>query len=161
MLLSIIIFSLAALGLTLVNARNGRHLEGFRAGLRQLALTLPVIAPAFILAGMLEAIIPDTLIRDWLAAEAGFKGIFMGTFMGMFLAMGPYASFPVIASIYNAGAGLGTTISLITGWSLLGLSRFPFESGFLGLRFTLARMALGLPLCFAAGLAAYMLELLV
>lgn len=161
MLLSIIIFSLAALGLTLVNAGKKRHVEGFRAGLRQMAASLPVILPAFILAGMLEAVIPEALVRDWLAADAGFKGIFLGTFLGMLLAMGPYASFPVIASIYSAGAGLGTTIALITGWSLLGLSRFPFEGGFLGLRFTLARMTLGLPVCFAAGLLAYMLELLI
>jgi len=86
------------------------------------------------------------------------KGVFLGTLGGMLLAMGPYASFPIIASIYGAGAGLGTTISLVSGWTLLSLSKTPYEVGFLGARFSLLRMGISVPFCVAAGTAAHVME---
>lgn len=83
----------------------------------------------------------------------------MGTFMGMSLFVGPYASFPIIGSLYNAGASLATTIALTTGWSLLNLTRLPFEGSLLGLRFSLGRIAFSIPFCFAVGVVAYFLEM--
>ncbi len=58
-----------------------KHLEGLKLGLKQMIGLIPVILAAFILAGMLEAVIPKEFIRQWLAKEAGFKGIFLGTFV--------------------------------------------------------------------------------
>ncbi len=57
-------------------------------------------------------------------------------------------------------AGLGATTALAAGWTMPGLSRIPFESGFLGFRFSLLRMGLALPLCLCAGLAAQLIEVL-
>ncbi len=88
----------------------------------QLAIALPVILPVLVLAGLLEVMIPEEFIKSWLAQEAGFTGIILGVFGGMIMAFGPYASYPIIATIYNSGAGLGTTVSLIAGWTFLGLS---------------------------------------
>lgn len=158
MLLPTLIFILLGVLLLAFNARRGKHMEGLKSGIRQLLLVLPVILVAFILAGMIEAVIPEEFVRQWLAREAGMRGVALGTLGGMLLAMGPYASFPIIASIYGAGAGLGTTISLITAWTLLGMSRLPYEMGFLGPRFTAIRMSLGLPFCLAAGALAHTLE---
>ncbi len=56
-------------------------------------------------------------------------------------------------------AGLATTISLITGWTLLNLTRLPFEGALLGMRFSLGRIILSIPFCFAAGLITYVLEI--
>ncbi len=158
MLLPVIIFGALGIVLFLVNFRRKKHVWGLEAGGKQLLGVLPILAIAFILAGMLEVLLPEEFVRTWLAREAGFRGIFLGTLGGMLMAMGPYASFPIIASIYGAGAGLGTVIALITGWSLLGLSRVPFEAGTLGIKFSLIRMGLGFPFCLAAGLVAHWLE---
>ncbi len=155
-----VVFAILAAALFLLNLRSGRHWEGFRSGLRQLAAALPVILLALLLAGLLEVLIPEEFIGAWLAREAGFMGILFGTVGGMLMAFGPYASYPIIATIYNSGAGLGTTIALIAGWTMLGLSRIPFESGFLGFRFSLLRMGLALPLCICAGLVAHLIETL-
>ena len=136
MLLTTIILSLAALVLVIINVKKtGKHFEGLKAGFKQLLSSLPLIICAFILAGMVEVLIPTEFVENWLSAEAGFKGIFLGTFGGMILAMGPYASFPIIASIMVSGAGLGTVVALITGWCLLGLSKAPFETAFYGVKF--------------------------
>jgi len=152
------LFLLAAV-LIAVNSGKNKHKEGIKAGVQQLWNVLPMLILAFIIAGMLEALIPEEFVREWLAREAGFSGVFLGTLGGMILAMGPYASFPIIASIYGTGAGLGTVISLVTAWTLLSLSKFPYESGILGFRFTLLRMSISVPFCLAAGATAHVLEL--
>ncbi len=158
MLLPTIIFIALALVLFVVNARGKRHVEGVKSGAKQLYMVLPVILIAFVLAGMIEVIIPEEFVQQWLAREAGLRGVLLGTIGGMLLAMGPYASFPIIASIYGAGAGLGTAVSLVTAWCMLGLSRLPYEVGFLGPRFAIVRMSFSLPFCLAAGAVAHLVE---
>ncbi|MGM0652271.1 MAG: permease [Bacillota bacterium] len=158
MTLSIIIFSALAIVLFFINLKNGKHRDGLQAGFRQLLAALPVILLAMLLAGILETLIPEEFIKRWLAQEAGLTGIFLGTLGGLLMAFGPYASYPIIAIIYHAGAGLGTTIALMAGWSFLNLTKLPFESGFLGYKFSLLRMGLGLPLCIIAGLIAHFIE---
>lgn len=160
MITALVIFFILALILFAINMQSGKHWNGIRSGLRQMVIALPVILLALILAGLLEVMIPEEFITRWLAQEAGFTGIIMGTFGGMIMAIGPYASFPIIATIYNSGAGLGTTISLIAGWAFLGLAKVPFESGFLGWRFSLLRMGLAFPLCLCAGAIAHLIGLL-
>lgn len=161
MLLPTIVFLALAFFLFIINIRNKRHLDGLKAGLFQLFRVLPVILLAFVLAGMIEVIIPGEFISQWLGKEAGYKGILLGTLGGTLLAMGPYASFPIIASVYGAGAGLGTVVSFISGWCLLGLSRIPYELGFLGPRFVFIRLSISVPFCIAAGIIAHAAELLV
>jgi len=154
-----IIFFIIAGVLFVFNIKHGRHMEGVKSGMRQLIGALPVILLALMLSGLLEVLIPEEFIRRWLAREAGLTGVFLGTFGGMIMAFGPYASYPIIATIYASGAGLGTTISMLSGWTMLGLSRIPFESGFLGLKFSLLRMVLHLAFCIAAGVLAHFFEL--
>jgi len=123
--------------------------------------TIPLIVGAFILAGMIEVLIPGEFVQSWLSKEAGIKGIVLGTFGGMMLAMGPYAAFPIIASILASGAGLGTVVSLITGWCILGLSKAPYEAAFFGGKFFVYKLLFSLPFCFAAGFLAHVLEIMV
>ncbi len=158
MLLPTLVLFILAFALFLYNYQGNRHLEGVRSGFKQFLNILPILLLAFVLAGMLEALIPEEFVRRWLAQEAGLTGVFLGTLGGMLLAMGPYAAFPIIASIYGAGAGLGTTIALISSWTMLSLSKFPYELGVLGARFTITRMSLSVPFCIGCGALAHFLE---
>ncbi len=160
MIATTVIFFIIAGLLFLLNIKHGRHKEGVKSGLRQMLVALPVILLALLLSGLLEVLIPEEFIKRWLAQEAGITGVFLGTFGGMMMAFGPYASYPIIATIYGSGAGLGTTISMLSGWTMLGLSRIPFESGFLGVKFSLLRMALHAIFCVAAGTVAHFFDLL-
>ncbi len=141
--------------------KRGLSLQGLRSGLGQMIRILPMIGVSLLLAGMVEALIPEEFVQHWLSSEAGFRGIGLGVLGGALLAMGPYAAYPIIASVYAAGAGMGTAVSLLTAWSLLNLSRFPFEIGFLGLDFTLKRMAIGIPYCLLAGSLAHVLQIFI
>ena len=87
MLQTTVALSIVAVILIMVNAKlSGRHMEGLKAGLKQALLSIPLIIVAFILAGMLEVLIPREFVQSWLSREAGLKGIVLGTFGGMLLA---------------------------------------------------------------------------
>ncbi|MGI6176347.1 MAG: permease [Christensenellales bacterium] len=160
MLQATVILSVAAIILILVNARKtGKQFEGLKSGMKQMLQSLPLILCAFILAGMIEVLIPMEFIRNWLSKEAGLKGIFLGTFGGMLLATGPYAAFPIIATIMVSGAGLGTFIALIAGWCLLGLSKAPFETAFYGVKFFTYKLLISVPFCFVVGLLGHIVEI--
>ncbi len=157
-----IVLSIAALVLFLINLKKtGKHYEGLKSGFKQFIKIAPVILGAFILAGFIEVLIPKEFVHDWLSKEAGVKGIVLGTFGGMILAMGPYAFFPIVASIMASGAGLGTVISMISGWALLGLSKMPYETAFVGVNFFIKKLIYSIPLSLIAGFIAFLLELII
>jgi uncharacterized membrane protein YraQ (UPF0718 family) len=160
--LTISILSTVALALFVLNKNeNGKQIEGLKIGAKQFLQTLPLILGAFALAGMIEVLIPKEFAQEWLSAEAGLRGIILGTVGGMLLAMGPYAAFPIIASILASGAGLGTVVALTTSWCLLGLSKAPFEASFFGLKFYIYKTVFSIPFCLAAGLIAHAIDLLI
>lgn len=154
-----IILSIVANILIILNKKkNGKHMEGIEKGLKQFIHTAPMIIGAFILAGIIEVLIPREFVQNWLSTEAGLRGIFLGTFGGMILAMGPYAFFPIAASIMASGAGLATIISMITGWCLLSLTKMPFETAFLGVKFFSMKLIISIPFSLLAGFIAFILE---
>lgn len=148
----------AALAVFLERWKRGAAFRGVKAGMRQMMGTLPVIMLALLLAGMIEVLIPAEFVRDWLSAEAGMRGVFLGVIGGAMLAMGPYAAYPIIASVYSAGAGLGTAVALLTGWSLLGLSRIPYEVGFIGPGFAVRRSIVAFAYSLLAGAVAHLMS---
>lgn len=161
MILTTIILSIVALLLIFTNVKKtGKQYEGLKSGMKQMIHMLPIILAAFILSGMIEVIIPEEFVKEWLSKEAGLRGIFLGTFGGMLLAMGPYAFFPIAASILVSGAGLGTIISIITGWCLLSLSKMPFETAFFGMKFFVRRTIISIPFSLAAGFIAHIVEVI-
>ena len=157
-----IILSVAALILFLINLKKtGRHIEGLKSGFKQFIQIVPVILAAFIMAGFIEVLIPKEFVRNWLSKEAGIKGVLLGTLGGAVMAMGPYAFFPIVASVMASGAGLGTIISMITGWALMSLSKMPYETAFIGADFYVKKLFYSIPLSLTAGLIAFLLELII
>lgn len=134
----------AAVLLALVAYRRDPRLVtvGLKDGGRLLLKQAPVLIIAFILAGYLEVLLPPELVRNWLGSEAGFKGVMIGSLVGGLIPSGPYVAYPIIVSMYKAGASLATVISFVTGWMLWSTSRLPFELALFGPRFSALRMAL-------------------
>ena len=120
---------------------EGQHIEGLRAGFKILIQILPLLMLAFIVAGMVQVLIPKEVIGHWVGAESGWKGILIGTGAGALTPGGPFVSMPMVAGFFKAGAGYGTMVAYITAWSLLSVARLPIEVGILGWRFTAIRIA--------------------
>ena len=111
-----------------------------------------LIILAFIIAGFVNILSPTQLIQDLIGPDTGFKGLLLAEVIGMLLPGGPYAVFPIIAILYNEGAGFAPAITIITSWATLALISIPFEIPFMGWRFSAIRWGLGLGIPLISGL---------
>ena len=119
---------------------EGTHVAGLKAAGNMLLQVTPLLIFAFIIAGIIPLLVSQEAISRWVGAESGLRGIMIGTIVGGFLPGGPYVSLPMAAGLLRMGAGIGTMVALLTGWSLLAFSRMPMEIGIMGWKFTLIRL---------------------
>jgi uncharacterized protein len=113
--------------------------ESFKLGGKMFVDILPLLVVSFILAGLIQSLIPKEALSRWLGKEAGLKGVMYGCLAGALAPGAPYISFPIIASFYKAGASLGATIGFITSWSLWQVYRIPLEISIIGFRVAMIR----------------------
>ena len=133
---------------------GGEHILGLKAAGTMLIQLAPLLLFAFIVAGMIPLLISQQTIARWIGAESGFRGILIGTIAGGMMPGGPFVSLPLAAGLLKTGAGVGTMVAFVTGWSLLAIARLPLEIGILGWKFTLIRLACTFFLAPIAGLIA-------
>ena len=136
---------------------EGQHVEGMKKALDMTVDVLPLLVFAFIIAGMVQVLLPRELLMEWVGAESGLRGILIGSVAGGFAPGGPFVSLPIAAGLMRSGAGVGTMVAFLTGWSLWAVSRLPMEVGILGWKFTLIRLASTCVLPPIAGLIAHLL----
>ena len=118
---------------------QGQHLTGLQSAFKMTVQILPLLIFAFIIAGMIQVLLPQQLVAKWVGAESGFRGIIIGTIAGGLSPGGPYVSLPIAVGLLKSGAGVGTMVAYLTGWSLWAISRLPMELGILGWKLTLIR----------------------
>ena len=143
MLIPTIIMAVLAIVLFIAgyNKGHGEHITGLKTAMNMTLEILPLLICAFIIAGMIQVLLPHETISKWIGAESGIKGILFGTVAGALSPGGPYVSLPIVAGLLRSGAGVGTMVAFLTGWSLWAVSRLPMEVGILGWKFTLIRIA--------------------
>ena len=138
---TIIMGVLAIVFLFLAYQKGGEaHITGLKAAGNMILQVAPLLIFAFIIAGIIPLLVPQEQISRWIGTESGMRGILIGTVVGGFLPGGPYVSLPMAAGLLQVGAGVGTMVALLTGWSLLAFSRLPMEIGIMGWKFTLIRL---------------------
>lgn len=120
---------------------EGQHIQGLNSGLKMIVEIIPLLLFAFIVAGMIQVLLPQELLSKWIGEDSGLKGILIGTLAGGVTPGGPYVSLPVVAGLLKAGAGVGTLVAFLTAWSLWAVARLPMEIGILGWKFTFVRLA--------------------
>lgn len=143
MLVPTVIMAVIAIILVMIGYYKGDqvHLIGLRSAWKMTYQVLPLLIFAFIIAGMVQVLLPHEIIGKWIGSESGLRGILIGTVAGGLTPGGPYVSLPIIAGLLKSGAGIGTMVAFLTGWSLWAIARLPMEIGILGWKFTLVRLA--------------------
>lgn len=143
MLIPTIIMGLFAIVLLFIGYYNGegQHISGMKSAYNMTIEILPLLIFAFIVAGMVQVLIPQDLLSSWVGEESGLRGILIGSVAGGLAPGGPFVSLPIAAGLLRSGAGVGTMVAFLTGWSLWALTRLPMEVGILGWKFTLVRLA--------------------
>ncbi len=119
----------------------GQHISGIKSASKMTLEILPLLICAFIVAGMVQVLLPKDLLSRWVGTESGIRGILIGTVAGGFTPGGPYVSLPIVAGLLKAGASLATMVAFLTSWSLWSVARLPMDFGILGWKFSLVRLA--------------------
>lgn len=117
-----------------------QHIIGVKSAMGMIVEILPLLVFVFIVAGMVQVLLPNELISKWVGVESGMRGILIGTVAGGLTPGGPFVSLPIVAGLLRSGASVGTMVAFVTGWSLVAVSRLPMEVGILGWKFTLIRI---------------------
>jgi uncharacterized membrane protein YraQ (UPF0718 family) len=136
------LFAAAAAVLSLVLYRRDPALffAGWKSGFKLLIKIFPILVLAFGISGLVQVMVPKESIAKWLGKESGWKGIWLGCLAGAITPGGPYTSFPIVAALYQAGAGLGTLVAYVTAWSLWAVARLPIESALISPKFMVFRL---------------------
>jgi uncharacterized membrane protein YraQ (UPF0718 family) len=116
---------------------EGKNVAGLKSAWNMTLQIIPLLIFAFIIAGLVQTLLPRDLISTWVGDESGFRGILIGTITGALTPGGPYVSLPIAAGLLRTGASIPTMVAFVTGWSLINLARLPLEVGIMGWRFTL------------------------
>jgi len=112
---------------------------------------------AFVIVGYVNVLSPTELIKTWIGPTSGWGGLVLAEVIGMLLPGGPYVVFPLIAVLFQAGAGMGPVVAIITSWATQALLTITFELPFMGWRFAAIRWGLGLAVPLLAGAVAQFL----
>jgi uncharacterized protein len=111
------------------------------------------LALGFLLAGLLEVLIPRPVLSRWLGGENLSQGILIGWVAGLLIPGGPYVFFPIAANMLRQGAAPAPLITLLTAKTLVSPIRMlTYEAPLLGWPLTLARFIPGVLLSPAMGL---------
>jgi uncharacterized membrane protein YraQ (UPF0718 family) len=116
---------------------------------------LPKMAAGCLIAAFVTRLLPREVVARVVGAESGLFGLIIAMLMGAALPGGPLTIYPVAGAFLVLGADVGTAITFITAWNLLGYNRaLIWELPFFGTEFVGWRILIALPLPLIAGLMA-------
>ncbi len=118
----------------------GKNLLGFA---EEMGKILPA---AFLLIGLLDEWVPRAKVEELLGRESGLKGHLLAFVIAAPFAGGLYVSLPVAAALYEKGASLEVVLTFLGASTLVRIPMMIFEASFMGIGFTLARLAVSVPL---------------
>ena len=114
---------------------------------------LKILPCAFILIALFEQWVKQETIIRHLGDDSGIRGYLWALLLGPMVVGGLYVAFPLAHTLHKKGASLKVVFSFL---GFAGVCRIPmtlFEVSFLGLKFTLIRLAVAIPLMLIAGIA--------
>lgn len=118
-------------------------LENLWANIRNLLLLLP---PVFILIGLFEVWVKKETIEKHLGASHGFSAWFWLILLSATTIGGLYVSLPLAYALHNKGMRMRLVYAFLGFSTVCRIPMTFFEASFLGLKFTLLRYCIALPL---------------
>ena len=104
----VILLALTLIALAVALARDpALVVRGFQSTGRLLGGVWIELALGFVLAGLIDVLVPAAALTRWLGDERLGQGIAVGWAAGLLLPGGPYLVFPVVANLFRSGAAPG------------------------------------------------------
>ncbi|MBO8125820.1 MAG: permease [Firmicutes bacterium] len=105
-----------------------------------------VLPCAFILIGLFETWVKSETVEKIMGDATGFKGYLSAILLAATTVGGVYVAFPVAYSLRQKGASLVNIFIYLGASAIVRIPMTTFEASFLGLKFTLIRLVVSLPL---------------
>lgn len=126
---TLIMFAAAFLFLIAVYLKSpASATEGLQTAFYLFLEVVPRMAAALMIAGLIQVLVPQEVIARWMGKESGLQGLFVANALGALTPGGPMSQFPIIASLYKIGIGIGPLVAYMTAWSLMGFQRISYGS---------------------------------
>ncbi len=124
----------------------GRNFESFSIEM------LKILPCAFVLIGLFEVWVKKETVEKHLGAESGLRGYLWSVLLAGTTVGGLYVAFPVAYSLHRKGARLSVIFSYIAASAICRVPMTIFEASFLGIKFSVIRLMVSLPLVFVSSM---------
>ena len=105
-----------------------------------------ILPPAFILIGLFDVWVERETIEKNFGKSSGLKRYIYSILLAATTVGGTFVAFPVANSLYHKGAKYSSIFTYITAASLVMIPMSIMEASILGLKFTIIRIGVSLPL---------------
>jgi uncharacterized membrane protein YraQ (UPF0718 family) len=105
----------------------------------------------FILIGLFDVWVPKKTIERYIGKDSGIVGMILVIFLAMLQAGPLYGAFPVAYILYKKGTSIKNIFIYLGAFSSMKLPMLGIEIGYLGLKFTILRTTVSLPLFILIG----------
>ena len=136
----------------------GSYLIGFKPGLviysnfNEFFIEMISFIPfLFIIIGLFDVWVPKEMLEKHVGRESGVKGIFLVILLAMLQAGPLYGAFPVAYVLFKKGASVRNIFIYLGAFSSMKLPMLGIEIGYLGIKFTILRTLISLPLFICIG----------
>ena len=105
----------------------------------------------FVLIGLFDVWFPKEMLEKHIGKESGLKGIFLVILLAMLQAGPLYGAFPVAYILHKKGASVKNIFIYLGAFSSMKIPMLGIEMGYLGIKFTILRTLISLPLFILIG----------
>lgn len=105
----------------------------------------------FIIIGLFDIWLPKETLEKYIDRKSGVKGIFLVILLAMLQAGPLYGAFPVAHILHKKGASSRNIFIYLGAFSSMKLPMLGIEIGYLGIKFTILRTLISLPLFICIG----------
>jgi len=107
---------------------------------------LKILPCVFVLIGLFQVWVKRELIERHMGKGSGLMGYIWAVLLAGTTVGGLYITFPIAYSLYSKGAKLGIIFAFIGASAICRVPMAVFEASFLGIKFTVIRILVSLPL---------------
>ena len=123
--------------------------DNFWGFVKEMILALPIM---FILVGLFDVWVSKEKVQKHIGEASGIKGVMLIILLA-FLQAGPlYAAFPVAYILWKKGTSARNIFIYLSSASIAKIPMLAFEIGFLGIKFSILRIFISIPVFIILGI---------
>lgn len=119
--------------------------KSFTLSCQNLLEMLSIVPPIFILLGLIDVWVKKETMIKMMGEKSRMIGILIAFILGSAAAGPLYAAFPVAAMLMKKGSKFSNVLIFIGAWSTTKIPMLLFEASSMGIKFTLLRFAIDIP----------------